>query len=64
MGYFMLGLGIVVLGFGFLQFSAMFNLYKAQKDDDRAPWAYLILKALAYLSFVLGGLVIFYSINR
>lgn len=64
MGYLMLGLGIVVLGFGIFQFSAMFGLYQAQKDENTPPWSYWFLRTFSYISMAVGALVILYSLIR
>ncbi|HVZ81099.1 MAG TPA: hypothetical protein VHE12_09960 [bacterium] len=64
MGYFVLGLGILCLGFGFFQFSTMFSLYRAQKDEDSLPWAYWTLRALGFFSMAGGILIVVYSLMR
>jgi hypothetical protein len=62
MGDFIIGLGITIMGFGFFQFSAMFNLYKAQKDEDTPPWPYWVLRSLAYISMGTGAIIMGYGI--
>jgi hypothetical protein len=54
MGYFMIGLCVAILGFGFFQFSRMFNLYTAQEHEDKPPWPYWILRTIAYMLMALG----------
>jgi len=58
MGDFMIGLCIALLGFGFFQFSGMFNLYEAQKDDITPPWPFLIMRTVAYISMAIGAFMI------
>ena len=60
MTYFMAGLGLMVLGFGFFQFSNLFNLYNAATPSG-TPVTYWILRILGYLSMGAGAVVLLAS---
>lgn len=58
MSSFLAGLGIMVLGFGFLQFSNLFGVYSAApKEEDGTPWTFLILKTIGFALMVIGLIV-------
>ena len=62
MNYFMPGLGLLVLGFGFFQFSNLFNLYDADAGaGEGTPVIFMILRGCAFVSMALGIVCIFYS---
>lgn len=64
MGYFMMGLGFWVLGFAAFQFSSMFGLYRAQKEETDSPWLFWLFRGLAYLLIGVGVCVLLYSFIR
>jgi hypothetical protein len=62
MNYFMPGLGLLVLGFGFFQFSNLFNLYDADAGvRDGPPVAFVVLRVCAFVSMAFGIVCILYS---
>jgi protein-S-isoprenylcysteine O-methyltransferase Ste14 len=64
LGYFMMGLGFWVLGFTAFQFSSMFGLYRAQKEETDSPWLFWLFRGLAYLLIGVGVCVLLYSFIR
>ncbi len=57
MGNFFIGLCLILLGFGLFQFSRMFNLYKAQWDENAPPWPYWTMRSTSYFLMGLGILL-------
>jgi len=57
MTYFMAGLSLLILGFGFFQFSNMFNLYNAATPSG-SPVPFWVLRILGYLFMGSGAAVL------
>jgi hypothetical protein len=59
MGDFLAGLGIILLGFGFFQFSKLFGVYTAiPKKEGGIPWTFLVLRTIGFVVMLIGLVVL------